>query len=399
MYRVCWFHLLLFYARFLGASLHDIPTPNEDEALFCNETCRHLLNESERYFRYAEGALDRALKHLALAEGHQAQRKACDFHAKRCQGEVNRCDREARACRSRYWGLQEEVNQKIQRIQQLHRELRMGCGRDTADELMAQVRSLSQEAREIQALYPGLESQIEHLTHSFQDYLEQTNGHKSAMREAAEKLIQQVTDAKECGRECVNWYYKALLKRQEYEHSTETLVEKLARWANVLSLWNQDLAFLINPSFQCAGAVALCAGAALGGGALVVAVAPAGGPAVAITRHYTFPAMREMCSTAVVMCLNQGKTHGDLQSQLLLKKENSVSEAKERIQSYLGKDYRVITNKNGDKVFISKDGKKRVRFDLNNPHPHNNPHAHAEELVNGKWEKSGPIYPNDVPKN
>jgi hypothetical protein len=59
-------------------------------------------------------------------------------------------------------------------------------------------------------------------------------------------------------------------------------------------------------------------------------------------------------------------------------------------------DVRVITNQAGDKIFVNKAGTRRVRFDINRPHPHQNPHSHVEELVNGKWKKSGPIYPPDV---
>ena len=66
---------------------------------------------------------------------------------------------------------------------------------------------------------------------------------------------------------------------------------------------------------------------------------------------------------------------------------------------WLGSEFRAITNKSGDKVFLSVDGTKRVRFDLNNTAPHKNPHGHVEQLVNGKWIKSGPIYPTDVPHN
>lgn len=51
------------------------------------------------------------------------------------------------------------------------------------------------------------------------------------------------------------------------------------------------------------------------------------------------------------------------------------------------------------KYFISADGKRRVRFDINNTYPHNNVHGHIEEFVNGSWQKSGPIYPWDVPHN
>ncbi|WP_202813803.1 hypothetical protein [Defluviitalea phaphyphila] len=49
------------------------------------------------------------------------------------------------------------------------------------------------------------------------------------------------------------------------------------------------------------------------------------------------------------------------------------------MKDWLGKDAKVITNKSGDKVFISSDGTRRIRFDINNTHPHSNPHGHIEE--------------------
>lgn len=40
-----------------------------------------------------------------------------------------------------------------------------------------------------------------------------------------------------------------------------------------------------------------------------------------------------------------------------------------------------------------------LRFDFEKPFPHENPHAHIEELINGEWIDHGDqIYPNDVPK-
>ncbi|MFA6521928.1 MAG: RHS repeat-associated core domain-containing protein, partial [Candidatus Gracilibacteria bacterium] len=65
-----------------------------------------------------------------------------------------------------------------------------------------------------------------------------------------------------------------------------------------------------------------------------------------------------------------------------------------KIEKWLGEKTIVKTNKAGDKVFMNADGTKKMRFDINNPKPHMNPHAHVEE-VNGK---SGPIYPKDVEK-
>jgi hypothetical protein len=47
---------------------------------------------------------------------------------------------------------------------------------------------------------------------------------------------------------------------------------------------------------------------------------------------------------------------------------------------------------------MSADETKRVRFDINNPSPHKNPHAHVEQKIEDNWVKSGPIYPKDVPQ-
>lgn len=68
------------------------------------------------------------------------------------------------------------------------------------------------------------------------------------------------------------------------------------------------------------------------------------------------------------------------------------------IRAWVGDDARLIRNDAGDTILISKEGTRRVRFDVNRPYPHQSPHAHVEELVNGEWRKSGPIYPADVPQ-
>ena len=67
-----------------------------------------------------------------------------------------------------------------------------------------------------------------------------------------------------------------------------------------------------------------------------------------------------------------------------------------QIQKWLKQDYKVITNPSGDKIFLSKDGLRRVRFDLKNAKPHKNPHGHIEWKRGADWIKSGPIYPNNV---
>jgi len=78
---------------------------------------------------------------------------------------------------------------------------------------------------------------------------------------------------------------------------------------------------------------------------------------------------------------------------------NKIENLANDMKSWLGDGAKLIKNKSGDTVIISKDGARRIRFDINNPSPHNSPHGHIEELVNGKWVKSGPIYPVDVPHN
>jgi RHS repeat-associated protein len=83
---------------------------------------------------------------------------------------------------------------------------------------------------------------------------------------------------------------------------------------------------------------------------------------------------------------------------LSVKKNKKIQNLTTGIKEWLGDGAKLIKNKNGDTVMLSKDGTKRIRFDINNPSPHENPHGHVEILQNGKWVKSGPIYPNDVLK-
>ena len=93
-------------------------------------------------------------------------------------------------------------------------------------------------------------------------------------------------------------------------------------------------------------------------------------------------------------------------AKCLNKEEKVLSASLEKIQklekdisSWLGSETKLIKNKYNDPVFLSKDGTRRVRFDLNHSSPHKNPHGHVEQFSNGKWNKSGPIYPQDVPHN
>ena len=43
-----------------------------------------------------------------------------------------------------------------------------------------------------------------------------------------------------------------------------------------------------------------------------------------------------------------------------------IGVAKEQMQDWLGDDYGLKTNKAGDKIFVSGDGERKVRFDINN---------------------------------
>jgi len=71
------------------------------------------------------------------------------------------------------------------------------------------------------------------------------------------------------------------------------------------------------------------------------------------------------------------------------------------MNNWLGSGARVITNRSGDKIFISRDGLRKARFDINNPSPHNSPHAHFEQFTGGAWRPINPnhpqIYPRGVP--
>ncbi len=90
-----------------------------------------------------------------------------------------------------------------------------------------------------------------------------------------------------------------------------------------------------------------------------------------------------------------GKATTQIAGEAVKEGTSLVDDAAKLATDFLGKDARVITNKAGDKIFVSKDGLRRVRFDINRPNPHKNPHAHVEEFINGKWQ-SARAYPKDV---
>jgi len=81
----------------------------------------------------------------------------------------------------------------------------------------------------------------------------------------------------------------------------------------------------------------------------------------------------------------------------LSKPVNPLSKAVESAKKWLGDLGKHFENDAGNHGFMNKAGTKKIRFDIKNPSPHENPHAHLEELINGKWRGVGQIYPKDVP--
>jgi RHS repeat-associated protein len=62
-----------------------------------------------------------------------------------------------------------------------------------------------------------------------------------------------------------------------------------------------------------------------------------------------------------------------------------VRDTAQAIKDWLGPGAQAFRNKAGDLITMSRDGLRKVRFDINNPSPHANPHTHVEVLQNGEW--------------
>lgn len=56
----------------------------------------------------------------------------------------------------------------------------------------------------------------------------------------------------------------------------------------------------------------------------------------------------------------------------------------QQVKDWLGDGYKALTNKSGDRIFISKDGQRKMRFDIENSHG-DKPHIHLEAFKNGQW--------------
>jgi len=92
-----------------------------------------------------------------------------------------------------------------------------------------------------------------------------------------------------------------------------------------------------------------------------------------------------------------------MQPAMIARSPRNVNELAREIRNWLGDGTQVIRNRSGDTIFLSQDGLRKVRFDINNPSPHNSPHVHFEQMRNGRWRPVNPshaqIFPIDVPHN
>jgi hypothetical protein len=80
-------------------------------------------------------------------------------------------------------------------------------------------------------------------------------------------------------------------------------------------------------------------------------------------------------------------------------REWKLSKLAKDMMEWVGEGAIPRLNKAGDLVIVSENGARRIRFDINNPAPHNNIHTHIDEKINGKWIESGQLYPKGVPNN
>ncbi len=75
---------------------------------------------------------------------------------------------------------------------------------------------------------------------------------------------------------------------------------------------------------------------------------------------------------------------GSLLFEASAKGGSTVEQAGNFAKSWLGEDATSITNKAGDEIFMSKDGLRKMRFDIKSSQG-DLPHVHLEKFVNGKW--------------
>ena len=71
---------------------------------------------------------------------------------------------------------------------------------------------------------------------------------------------------------------------------------------------------------------------------------------------------------------------GVLAARKVVRNNDAISLVEEFFE---GKKPKVVTNRSGDKIFMTKN--KKIRFDLRNSHG-DDPHVHFEQMKNGKWK-------------
>ena len=70
--------------------------------------------------------------------------------------------------------------------------------------------------------------------------------------------------------------------------------------------------------------------------------------------------------------------------QIIEGSSRNVQESYSSAKAWLGEDCRMITKDSGDIILISKDGLRKLRFDIRNPHGYPS-HVHLEVFKNGDW--------------
>jgi RHS repeat-associated protein len=106
---------------------------------------------------------------------------------------------------------------------------------------------------------------------------------------------------------------------------------------------------------------------------------------------------------AIAACAELGLDAGlvttggvEVLGELSAARRAAAVEAQQAAKQFLGPEFRSITNKAGDKVFESKDGLRKIRFDIKNSHG-DAPHVHVQVKLGNKWVDAIPgkhrLYP------
>jgi hypothetical protein len=79
-----------------------------------------------------------------------------------------------------------------------------------------------------------------------------------------------------------------------------------------------------------------------------------------------------------------------------------IQSALRAVRRFIGPSGRAFRNEAGDLVVLSGDEMREVRFDFNDPSPHDHPHMHVIDYKQIKTNKipdpNRRLWPSDVPK-